>query len=105
MMWGQKGRSVAMEYKIDELIRGYRLTEGQREDLLAGDPRNHQEGGSHYKVMAIQPIDFVLKNKLGFCEGNVVKYISRWKEKGGLEDLRKARHYIDMLIAEEYPNA
>ncbi len=57
-----------------------------------------QVGGSHYKDCPIQPIDYVLKNGLGFCEGNVVKYVTRWKAKGGVEDLRKARHYLDMLI-------
>jgi len=57
-----------------------------------------QEGGGHYKDMAIQPIEYTLANKLGFCEGNVVKYISRYKNKHGIEDLKKAKHYIDLLI-------
>ncbi|SDS25502.1 Protein of unknwon function [Halopseudomonas litoralis] len=57
-----------------------------------------QPGGSHYKGRAIQPIQYIHANNLGFCEGNVVKYVTRWREKGGLEDLRKAQHYIDLLI-------
>ena len=57
-----------------------------------------QVGGNHYKVLPIQPIEFILKNKLGFCEGNVIKYICRFRLKGGTEDLEKARHYIDVLI-------
>ncbi len=57
-----------------------------------------QVGGSHYKEMAIQPIEFIMKNNIGFMEGNAIKYISRWRSKGGIEDLKKARHYIDMLI-------
>ncbi len=57
-----------------------------------------QVGGSHYKDMAIQPIDYILGNGLGYCEANVVKYVSRWKVKNGVEDLRKARHYLDILI-------
>jgi hypothetical protein len=57
-----------------------------------------QIGGNHYERMEIQPIDFILKNGLDYCEGNVVKYISRWRHKNGIEDLKKARHYIDMLI-------
>ena len=57
-----------------------------------------QVGGAHYKDMAIQPIEYIRKNNLGYCEANIVKYISRWKSKNGVEDLRKARHYIDMLI-------
>jgi len=51
----------------------------------------------HYD-MKIQPVDYIMLNNLGFCEGNVVKYISRWREKGGIADLKKAKHYIDMLI-------
>ena len=60
-----------------------------------------QIGGSHYKDLKIQPIDYIMGNSLGYCEGNVVKYVSRWRDKGGIEDLRKAKHYIDFLIAHE----
>jgi hypothetical protein len=48
--------------------------------------------------MVIQPVEYVLANGIGFCEGNVIKYVSRWQQKGGVEDLRKARHYLDLLI-------
>lgn len=57
-----------------------------------------QIGGSHYLEQKIQPIEYIIANNLGFCEGNVVKYISRYKQKGGLQDLLKAKHYIEMLI-------
>ena len=60
-----------------------------------------QVGGSHYKDMKIQPVEYIVANDLGYCEGNVVKYVSRWKSKGGVDDLRKARHYIDLLIEGE----
>lgn len=60
-----------------------------------------QVGGSHYKDMKIQPVEYIVANNLGYCEGNVVKYVSRWKSKGGVDDLRKARHYIDLLIEGE----
>ncbi len=56
-----------------------------------------QFGGSHYKL-PIEPIDYILANKLGYVEGNVLKYISRWQAKGGVTDLRKAAQYIDFLI-------
>jgi hypothetical protein len=59
---------------------------------------NKQIGGTHYKNMAIQPIEYIVKNNIPYIEGNVIKYISRWKQKNGIDDLRKARHYIDMLI-------
>ena len=55
----------------------------------------------HYKGYAIQPIDYIMKNNLGFCEGNVIKYISRWNKKGGAEDLRKAIRYIEILLDNE----
>lgn len=60
-----------------------------------------QIGGGHYKDLKIQPIDYILENGLGYCEANVVKYITRWKLKGGVEDLRKAKHYIEILIERE----
>lgn len=61
-----------------------------------------QEGGGHYKKYTIQPTEFIFKNGLGFIEGNVIKYVMRYKEKGGLQDLKKAKHYIDLLIEYEY---
>ena len=57
-----------------------------------------QVGGSHYKDKAIQPVEYIHANHLGFCEGNVVKYVSRWRQKNGIADLEKARHYLDLLI-------
>lgn len=59
---------------------------------------NTQVGGGHYKDKAIQPIIYIHANNLGFCEGNVVKYITRWREKNGIADLEKAKHYIELLI-------
>lgn len=56
-----------------------------------------QVGGSHYQL-PIQPWDYIAANKLGFFDGNVVKYVTRWPEKGGVQDLEKARHYLDKLI-------
>jgi hypothetical protein len=64
-----------------------------------------QVAGSHYKTQAIEPWDYVAANGLGFFEGNVVKYVTRWRDKGGVEDLRKARHYIDKLIELETKDA
>jgi hypothetical protein len=57
-----------------------------------------QVGGSHYKKYKIQPIEFIVKNNIGFVEGNVIKYVLRFKEKGGVLDLEKAKHYIELLI-------
>lgn len=60
-----------------------------------------QVGGDHYRKMAIQPITYILANGIGFAEGAVIKYVSRWRSKGGLDDLRKARHMLDLLIENE----
>lgn len=62
------------------------------------DPNSRQVGGDHYKGKTVQPWDFIAANGLGFFEGNVVKYVTRWKDKGGVQDLHKARHYLDKLI-------
>ena len=57
-----------------------------------------QIAGTHYKDKSIQPWDYIVANKLGYLEGNIVKYVSRWKDKGGIDDLRKAQHYLAKLI-------
>lgn len=62
-----------------------------------------QEGGDHYKTMAIQPVEFITANKLTFLEGCVVKRICRHRRKNGVEDLRKAIHEIELMIQLEYP--
>jgi hypothetical protein len=61
-----------------------------------------QEGGNHYKKYKIQPTEFIHTNNLNFIQGNVIKYLLRYKDKNGLEDLQKAKHYIDLLIEYEY---
>ncbi len=58
---------------------------------------NTQIAGEHYKKFVIQPIEFITINNLPFIEGNVIKYICRCKENGGIDDLYKAIHYIDLL--------
>lgn len=59
-----------------------------------------QIGGDHYTRQKIQPITYIWANGLGFSEGNVVKYVTRWKYKGGIKDLKKAHHHIALLIEE-----
>ena len=60
-----------------------------------------QVGGTHYD-MKIQPIIFIKKNNIGYCEGNVIKYVCRHRQKNGAEDLLKARQYIDFILELEY---
>ena len=57
-----------------------------------------QTGGNHYKDMAIQPAEYAEKNGLSLLEGNIVKYISRWRKKGGLTDLQKIIHCAELII-------
>lgn len=59
---------------------------------------DEQVAGDHYKGLAIQPVEYIHANGVGYFEGNVIKYVTRWKAKGGVADLRKARHYLDLLI-------
>lgn len=68
------------------------------------NPLDVQVGGQHYKDCKIQPVEFMHANGMGYCEGAVVKYITRYKKKNGLQDLLKARHFIDLLISLEYPD-
>ena len=64
-----------------------------------------QVGGDHYKGMAIQPAEYIYANALGYFEGNVIKYVSRWRKKNGMQDLEKAKHYIELLIEMEKKHA
>ena len=61
-----------------------------------------QIGGTHYKQLKIQPTEFIHANNIPFIEGNIIKYVIRHKHKNGLQDLVKAKHYIDLLIQFEY---
>jgi hypothetical protein len=63
-----------------------------------------QVSGSHYKDKVIQPVEYIHLNNIGYMEGNVIKYVSRWRDKGGIADLQKAKHYIDLLIELEEKN-
>lgn len=57
-----------------------------------------QVGGEHYKKLGIQPVEYILANDIPFIEGNVIKYVTRWKDKGGIKDLEKAKHFLEILI-------
>ena len=61
-----------------------------------------QEGGSHYKKLAIQPMQYALTNKLDYAQANVVKYVTRHADKNGKEDLLKAIHNIELMIEHYY---
>jgi hypothetical protein len=82
----------------DKLQEGYRANEQSQAGSSALDV---QVGGSHYKDMKIQPAAFILDNYLGWGEGCAIEYLSRWRSKGGIDDLRKAKHTIDLIIEHE----
>jgi hypothetical protein len=97
----QVGPWPALEFDWSERgygrdIVAYRIVnQSTTPDVSANDI---QVAGTHYKQLKIQVWDFIAANRLGFFEGNAIKYLTRWESKGGVDDLRKARHYIDKLI-------
>ena len=95
------------EVEIDEDIYSYHaddltLVKNEVLETQVYNPLIAQEGGGHYKDRGIQPLEYTMKNKLSFCEGNVVKYISRYKSKNGVEDLAKVIHYALLSAYEQY---
>lgn len=89
-------RSVAD--RIDEVAEGQAKIRAGLTLLRDKGALDVQIGGGHYKSCAIQPVQYIHANGIGYFEGNVIKYVTRWRDKGGLADLQKARHYIDLLI-------
>ena len=84
------------ECHLQEVIEDIKVESKPYNPLVA------QEGGGHYKNRGIQPLEYTMKNNLSFCEGNVVKYISRYKSKNGIEDLAKVIHYALLASYEQY---
>jgi len=60
--------------------------------------RKSQVGGSHYRKLKIQPVEYIHANEIPFIEGSIIKYATRWRDKGGIDDLRKIKHFVDLLI-------
>lgn len=63
---------------------------------------DNQEGGHHYKEMAIQPVEFIHRNQIPFIEGSAIKYLCRHKRKNGAEDIRKVIHFCELILELEY---
>lgn len=61
-----------------------------------------QEGGGHYKGMKIQPLEYIFANNIPYCEANVIKYVSRHRDKNGAQDIRKAIHYLELILQMQY---
>ena len=96
------------EHELELLSPSVRIPNGpDRDDITPQEVQgikkstsalDKQVGGGHYKDKGIQPIQYIFANNLGFCEANIVKYASRWKEKNGIQDLEKIIHYTELLI-------
>jgi len=71
------------------------------QDKVPASPLNVQVGGGHYKQKRIQPVEYIAANNLNFLEGCIVKRITRWRDKNGIEDLQKIKHEVDLLIEME----
>jgi len=84
--------------KADEVVEKVLKEEKVEDEILLETANNKQVGGVHYKIKDIQPWDAIHEWGLGFFSGNVVKYVARHREKNGIEDLKKERHYLDKLI-------
>jgi hypothetical protein len=83
-----------------ESYRNYMIRRDAEEQMIKASDK--QIGGSHYKDFKIMPIEYITQNKLDFCEGNIVKYISRHEKKNGAEDIRKVIHYAELILEQKY---
>jgi len=81
---------------------GYQSHDDMIRDSVKETGSDRQVGGNHYKDCVIQPTEYIVKNKLDFLEGNVVKYITRHKTKGQEEDIRKVIHYAELILEYTY---
>jgi hypothetical protein len=100
-LWNEKERIRTVVDDFGSSANGW----GEENFELVGPTKTSalqtQIGGSHYTNMAIQPIEYILANTIPFPEGNVIKYVSRWRKKGGVKDLEKAVHHLKLLIEHE----
>ena len=97
---GYEGMTNSIAENFDNIEKFEDTTLHQKGNM--SNPYDKQVGGNHYQNMKIQPAEFINKNKLPFAEGNAIKYICRHINKGGEQDLKKAKHYIDMIIDRDY---
>jgi len=98
---GNNDRGWTMESYRDYMKRRDAEEQIIKEERLT-KATDKQVGGNHYKDFKIMPIEYITKNKLDFCEGNIVKYISRHEKKNGAEDIRKVIHYAELILELKY---
>ena len=85
-------------FKPGAVGTAYKVTTTAKESSACSSALASQVDGNHYKSLAIQPIEYIHSNGIQFAEGCVIKYVSRWRTKGGIKDLEKAKHFIELLI-------
>ena len=94
-------------YKIGHAPKCYVVPGNQYQEVQKPanlvSPSTTQVGGTHYQV-AIQPVDYCLANDLDFLQSNVIKYVTRHKNKGKAEDIHKAIHYCQLILEKQYGN-
>lgn len=99
--WVTPGPGGSKDPKVDYTRPVYLCADGRHtNDFEEAHGNNSNISPDHYSRFEIEPIDFIMANKLGFSAGNVIKYVVRADAKNGIEDLKKARRYIDFMIAE-----
>jgi len=89
------------------LVKECSMTTPTSSGCTPTNPDTEQIGGRHYKKLAIQPWDYVIANELDYFQGSIIKYVTRWRDKGWTEDLHKAKHFLDKYILtmeEKYPH-
>ena len=98
-MLGEKCMSILDRKAATGAGKNFTTPQIQSPDCKMGTKATQRQvGGDHYKNMAIQPVKYIHANGIPFIEGCVIKYISRWRSVGGIQDLRKAIHFIELLI-------
>lgn len=78
------------------------LNSTNKQTIMPASPVNEEQvGGAHYTKCTIQPWDYVIANDLDYFQGSIIKYVTRWRDKGGVQDLRKAMHFLEKYIEHE----
>jgi len=90
----------AEEQELEHILKMTELNKG----INGTSALDVQVAGNHYKNLKIQPVVYIHTNKIPFIEGCIIKYASRWRDKGGIKDLEKIKHFVDLLIELETRN-
>lgn len=100
----QKFYGAQRAEEIEARAKGPALIKKIVLDVAAPSPLETQVDGDHYKKLAIQPVEYIHANGIPFIEGSIIKYATRWRDKGGVKDLEKIKHFVDLLIEMETTN-